>query len=35
VANNQTLIKAKLEVTTSAALVHLALRNSIIAGHMR
>lgn len=33
VANNQTLIKEKLDVTTSAALVHLALRNSIIAPH--
>jgi DNA-binding NarL/FixJ family response regulator len=31
VANHQTLIKEKLGVTTSAALVHLALRNSIIA----
>jgi DNA-binding NarL/FixJ family response regulator len=30
VANHQTLIKEKLGVTTSAALVHLALRNSII-----
>ena len=30
VANNQTLIKEKLNVTTSAALVHLALRNGII-----
>lgn len=33
VANYQTLIKEKLDVTTSAALVHLALRNSIIAPH--
>lgn len=31
VANNQTNIKEKLGVTTSAALVHLALRNGIIA----
>lgn len=30
VANNQTNIKEKLAVTTSAALVHLALRNGII-----
>jgi DNA-binding NarL/FixJ family response regulator len=30
VANNQTLIKEKLNVSTSAALVHLALRNGII-----
>lgn len=30
VANNQTQIKEKLGVTTSAALVHLALRNGII-----
>lgn len=31
VANNQTRIKEKLGVSTSAALVHLALRNGIIA----
>lgn len=31
VANNQTLIREKLNVSTSAALVHLALRNRIIA----
>jgi DNA-binding NarL/FixJ family response regulator len=30
IANNQTVIKEKLGVTTSAALVHLALRNGII-----
>jgi DNA-binding CsgD family transcriptional regulator len=30
IANNQTVIKEKLAVTTSAALVHLALRNGII-----
>jgi DNA-binding NarL/FixJ family response regulator len=30
IANNQTLIKEKLAVTTAAALVHLALRNGII-----
>jgi DNA-binding NarL/FixJ family response regulator len=30
VANNQTRIKEKLDVTTSAALVHLALRNGLI-----
>ncbi len=34
IANNQTLIKEKLDVTTSAALVHLALRNNIIASHV-
>lgn len=33
IANNQTLIKEKLAVTTSAALVHLALRNGIISSH--
>jgi DNA-binding NarL/FixJ family response regulator len=31
VANNQTIIKHKLDVSTSGALVHLALRNGIIA----
>lgn len=31
VANNQTLIKEKLGISTSAALVHLALRNNVIA----
>lgn len=30
VANNQTRIKEKLDVTTSAALVHLALRNGLL-----
>ena len=30
VANNQTCIKEKLDVATSAALVHLALRNGVI-----
>ena len=34
VANNQTHIKEKLDVTTSAALVHLALRNGIIERRM-
>ncbi len=33
IANNQTLIKEKLAVTTSAALVHLALRNGVISSH--
>jgi DNA-binding CsgD family transcriptional regulator len=33
IANNQTLIKEKLAVTTSAALVHLALRNGVISTH--
>ena len=30
IANNQTHIKEKLDVSTSAALVHLALRNGLI-----
>ncbi len=33
VANHQTLIKEKLGVSTSAALVHLAMRNGVIASH--
>ena len=33
VANNQTQIKEKLDVCTTAALVHLALRNGIIGQH--
>lgn len=33
IANNQTQIKEKLDVSTTAALVHLALRNGIIGHH--
>ena len=34
VANVQTLVKEKLQVSTSAALVHLALQQGLISGAM-